>query len=110
MNILFFSTVPEPWGGSEELWGKTAVLLKSRGHRVAAIPFAKELNHPRQKELWREGVEFPPFPLKSLSLWTSAYRRGLSLSLQRPLFSGLTLLGLKPDLAVISQGCNWDGA
>ena len=112
MNILFLSTVPEPWGGSEELWGKTAVLLKSRGHRVAAIPFAKELNHPRQKELWREGVEFPPFPLKSLSLWTSAYRRGLvPLLSQRPLFSlAWTLLGLKPDLAVISQGCNWDGA
>jgi len=43
MKILFITTNDEvPWGGSEELWSASAVLLVGRGHRVTASVWGRD--------------------------------------------------------------------
>lgn len=41
MRIAFVSTLLNPWGGSEELWSKTAELALSNGHQVLTIGFSQ---------------------------------------------------------------------
>ena len=39
MKICFISTMycNHPWGGSEELWSRTARLALERGHQIALV-------------------------------------------------------------------------
>ncbi len=45
-----------PWGGSEELWSKTALLLAKRGVRVSASVHGWDQRHPRVEELISKGI------------------------------------------------------
>jgi len=58
MTILFTSLLSGPaWGGSEELWSRAAVILASRGHRVAASVEGREPRAGRLGLLRASGVE-----------------------------------------------------
>jgi glycosyltransferase involved in cell wall biosynthesis len=56
---FIFVTTPnsDPWAGSEELWGRTALDLASKGFAVCASVTEFSPLHPRMLELRRHGVE-----------------------------------------------------
>lgn len=57
MKIAFYSFMGEyAWGGSEELWSRTAVRLKSEGHEVMALVDGMSQPRPRLDALKQEGV------------------------------------------------------
>ncbi|HTT80652.1 MAG TPA: glycosyltransferase family 4 protein [Stellaceae bacterium] len=56
---IIFITTPnsDPWAGSEELWGRTALDLVAQGFPVSASVTAFSPLHPRMIELRNRGVE-----------------------------------------------------
>ena len=103
-HILFCTTCPEAWGGSEELWAGAARRLVTQGYRVTAHLSHLELTHPEVINLIESGVRIDRYrgvPLLSRF-------RGLRLRWERPL-TVARLQSTKPKLAVISQGENMDG-
>lgn len=103
-RIAFISTMcGSPWGGSEELWGQTALRL------------AKEGNYEIHAN-----VNWYPGPVRQLDELESA---GVIIERNRPLRLRHRLLRkvlpirdthyldkIQPDLTVISQGAHFDGA
>ena len=72
--ILFISTMEgDPWGGSEELWSRTAALLAKQGIPVGASVHGWPQLDRRIAELLRAGVDVRPRPFKS-SLFAGARR------------------------------------
>ena len=61
-RIVFVTTIAG-WGGSEELWSRTAVDLVSQGLPVSASVVEDALQHPRLRELAARGIELWPRPL-----------------------------------------------
>ena len=56
-RVIFFSTMGnESWGGSEELWGRTAIELASQGLSVSAGVLQHTPPHPRIIDLQMRGV------------------------------------------------------
>lgn len=117
-TILFITSCPLAWGGSEELWAGAALQLRQRGHRVIAgrsQPVAHWRQHPKWAALRQAGIEVGAFGVP-------AFFRALPDACQRyapPLapfcFSlrnralALAMRRLGVDLVVISQGNTFDG-
>src|SRR5262245_53957010 len=59
MPKLIFITIfgYYPWGGSEELWQKTAIYAASKGFEVEAHIFTRSKDHPKVKELIKNNVK-----------------------------------------------------
>ena len=117
-RILFLTSCPLVWGGSEELWAGAAVRLQQRGLRVftgRSESWGDGRRHPRWQQLRAAGVGVNNFSVSGLGhAVPDAFRRFL------PRFQGpvlrlrcLTLAAkirvLRPDLVVISQGQAFDG-
>ena len=51
-----------PWGGSEELWSRTALDLVAQGFPVSAVVFEWSPLHPRVQELKARGVDVQVYP------------------------------------------------
>ena len=102
-TILFISTMAgSPWGGSEELWTRTAVLLAKQGVPVAASVHGWPQLHRRISELSRAGVDLHPRPV-NLSLM-ARIRRNIS-GKERIVFDiERSFKNLSPSLVVISNG------
>lgn len=106
MKFAFVSTMAGwPWGGSEELWSRTAVQLKRAGHEIQA----SVVHRPRLPEkvalLAKQGIRIGTYPSYEVGvprrIWnklTLRYRRSYN-----------RLRRFKPDLVVISQGHNSGG-
>src|SRR5436190_14531843 len=67
-KILFISTMfGNPWGGSEELWSRTALELATQGISVSANVHKWSPPHPRTHKLIDDGVEVRfrslPYPI-----------------------------------------------
>jgi glycosyltransferase involved in cell wall biosynthesis len=60
---IIFQTTIAGWGGSEELWSRTAIDLAAQGFAVSASVVEGSLLHPRLRELAARGVELWPRPL-----------------------------------------------
>jgi L-malate glycosyltransferase len=58
MKIAFFSTmaIESPWGGSEELWCRTARLILERGHQVAVVNFHRPEIPQKIRDLQERGA------------------------------------------------------
>lgn len=68
-RVIFISTMDHvPWGGSEELWSRTALELVDRGVPVSASVPAWSPPHPRVVKLQERGVD----------LWLRSSQRSLS--------------------------------
>ena len=110
-RILFVSSNPTPWGGSEELWSATAAELAESGHRVSVLKTNIDRSEPRIRRLielhcrisdlqqFRRLHRFPRL-LRAFAPAITAQRLA-QVSLELSLF--------KPRLVVISQGMNFDG-
>ncbi|HET6842337.1 MAG TPA: glycosyltransferase family 4 protein [Candidatus Angelobacter sp.] len=114
-RFVFFSSCPQPWGGSEELWAGAAALLAEGGHSVTVFKTCVDPNHPRICRLLALGCHIRdlhqvclpcrirlPRPLVRLT------ERGPAQRAIRPLVR-THLTNLNPDLVVVSQGANFDG-
>src|ERR1700761_5357624 len=57
-RIIFVATIDhEPWGGSEELWSRTALDLVAQGFPVSASVAEWSPLHPRVLDLQSRGVD-----------------------------------------------------
>jgi hypothetical protein len=104
-RIIFFSTQEGyPWGGSEELWSRTALRLVAEGFPVSASVRAWSPPHQRVLNLVKHGVEVrfrpAPTPLRQ-RVWrrlTAPHRSQWAPELQR-------CVGTRPPgLVVLSDG------
>lgn len=96
MRFLFLSTCPEPWGGSEELWWQAAHELVEKGHRVGVLKTRLDAKHPRIRTLRELGGSVAGLPAGHHVVQAAAV--------------GATLAARRPDLAIVCQGRNLDGA
>ncbi len=94
-----------PWGGSEELWQRAAMNLRSRGHEVAfsSVKWTPTPG-PLQKLIDAGGV--PHFRRKS-KIGRTVRRKLERAGLVRP-HSAKWLAQTKPDLALINLSCHTD--
>ena len=109
MKIAFFATLmtDSPWGGSEELWYRTARLALERGHRVAVVSYGWP-EPPRQlRELQEQGARL--LPLGHFTSWYHA--RSLHWRIRwklEQLIVWRALARWKPDVVCASQGGTYD--
>lgn len=123
MKILFFSTMNgSPWGGSEELWYKTAKLALKQKHKVSVVyKYWKDKEHDKINELkalgahiiYRDKVDY----LKNESKFYSKVRHRskmlfkLSLPAKKPLKIEISYEKLIPSntgVICFSQGATFD--
>lgn len=117
-RILFLTSCPLVWGGSEELWAGAALRLRQRGLRVftgRSESWGSGRRHPRWQQLRESGVGVNNFSVSGLGRAVpDAVRRFLP-TLQGPtlrlrnLILAAQIRLLRPDLVVISQGQAYDG-
>ena len=108
-NIVFISTMSStPWGGSEELWSRAAMLLRSQGHTVNASIVKWKDEHDKVKELRDHGI--------SLKFWSTKKSLANQIFAKFSIFKNINfnlksiyLRNIRPDLVVISQGYTLDG-
>ena len=112
-RILILSCNETPWGGSEELWARTALrLVQSGAHVRVAKPHVDRSIAPL-RALIEKGVKIVDLarlgflPTKLASFLQYVFRPA-SVAIQLlPLW--LQIKRTRPDLVVLSQGGNWDG-
>lgn len=103
-RILFVSTIPAYWGGSEVLWSQAALAARRCGHAVGAFfPFYKTI--PSVEALRRSGVELG-FGSPTPRPWWR--RNPFDNPDPRDRFRAF-LDRFRPHLAVITQGSTTDG-
>jgi glycosyltransferase involved in cell wall biosynthesis len=104
MNIAFFSTMSaKPWGGSEELWSRTARLALDRGHQVAIVNFRWPEIPPKIRELRERGAWLLQLARHQPGQNAHSLRWRLKWKLER-LQVWNPLASWKPDVACVSQG------
>jgi len=92
----------DPWGGSEELWSRTARRLAMRGLRVVASVQGWPQLDARILDLTVAGVDVRPrYASQSFS---ARLRRRLSGKSQLLLDVETVIGGIRPDLVLISEG------
>jgi glycosyltransferase involved in cell wall biosynthesis len=93
-----------PWGGSEELWSRTALRLGAQGFPVSASVVSWSPPHPRVQELAKQNIELQVRSAK-LSLWARAWRKVMSLEkLPAVLEVERLLTRHRPALVIFSDG------
>jgi glycosyltransferase involved in cell wall biosynthesis len=112
-RFLFLSSNDSAWGGSEELWGRTACALAEDGHAVTA--FKKNIDETaspvRRLRALSVGVHnlarLPLVPRALLELVTRfSYPVVLLVQIAR---LALGFIRTRPELVIVSQGGNLDG-
>ncbi|MEO5917519.1 MAG: glycosyltransferase family 4 protein [Luteolibacter sp.] len=110
-KIAFVTTMAGvPWGGSEELWGQTAMRLLEEGHDVAASVFQWPTRPAPLERISSAGgrLAFRPHEQAFPQRVAEKFRQRLSPS-PLPTADMNWLRAERPDLVVISQGGPWDG-
>jgi glycosyltransferase involved in cell wall biosynthesis len=104
MKIGFVSLMGvAPWGGSEELWSKTAKLASSQGMQVQSLTLHWNTESPRITQLREIGIKTTFYQRDSRTLRD---RIAVRLGLQKPkseMFSEIDA-----DVYVLSCGTIWD--
>lgn len=110
-KIAFVSTMAGgPWGGSEELWSRTASHLRKAGLEVCMSVYGWPQRPSQVQSLLDQGVEADFRPLKlpaAKRLLEKFLKRGKPTPIPRESMAWLEIQS--PDLVVISQGGPWDG-
>jgi glycosyltransferase involved in cell wall biosynthesis len=104
-HILFLSTMfAYSWGGSEELWSRTALDLISQGFPVSASIIEWSPLHPRLRDLQARGVELWTRPLQ-YSLQKHPWRWLASWNKESAEYALARLIAARPPaLVVLSTG------
>ena len=106
MRIAFFSAMGgSPWGGSEELWSRAAIVLLERGHQVAFNCIAWPAVPAPLQQLIDRGAQAK---FRSWQRMGRTLRQTLqTLRLTRMRYAGW-LQKCRPDIVVISFACHTD--
>ncbi len=112
MKIAFISSLYQaPWGGSEELWHKTAIKLSQMGHTVMAS-VKKWPERPQQlNELLGLGVDVDERQWIGASRLDRIKSKLMRREITHPGFdpSWQKIMDFQPHLVCISQGGSFDG-
>jgi glycosyltransferase involved in cell wall biosynthesis len=115
--LVFISSCPELWGGSEELWSGAACVAATEGRRVVAFKYGElDLTDRRYTPLRNAGVtiestESWPWLRKAVDLMNGFLpesERWHGVRRTQPYMLG-RIRSLSPDLAVVAQCDNFDG-
>ncbi len=105
MRVLFISTMAgAAWGGSEELWVKTAAHAMEQGHQISISVYDWGALHPKVQQLKEKGAQVTV--RKRIYFGSSVMNRGKGL-LVKKIFAEREIIQLKsfkPEAIVISQG------
>lgn len=104
MKIAFVSLMRlAPWGGSEELWSKTALHAVAAGHSVETLTYGWSPESPRITKLKEAGINTKFYYDDSLAVKDRlVVRMGLKLPKSE------IIPPMQADVFVISNGNNWD--
>lgn len=114
-RFAFVSSCTDFWGGSEELWAGVAHHFARAGHEARA--FKTNVNRREQQVIKLESANcpvkdlhgLPPKPLRLINRFLPHDRQPLHKNYaQKSLDKALR--SFQPDLTVVSQGINFDGA
>ena len=110
-RVAFISTIPFDWGGSEELWAAAALNLIERNYQLDVYKALQTKRHPKLEHLLSLGCRLRTPNGYQLPAAIRALNRFLPYRYHRSqqAYYGALLRKQSPDLAVISQGWNWDG-
>jgi len=100
--ILFVSTMEAPWGGSEELWSRTALRLVEQGIPVIASVHGCPRLDRRIIDLSNAGVDVRPRPIKPSLIAAARYRVFGKAYIVREVEKALGRIS--PSLIIISEG------
>jgi glycosyltransferase involved in cell wall biosynthesis len=115
-RFVVLSTCPEPWGGSEELWWAAVCVLRARGHEVDVLKTGVDPEHPRIRGLAGLACRVRELDRPASSrIWGAAgvllpARYALDALRRQIVVAARVLMTRRPDLVVVSQGANFDGA
>lgn len=102
-SFVFISTMTgDPWGGSEELWVRTARRLAERGHHVVASVHGWPHLDSRISDLSNIGINVRPRYIDHS--YTARLRRRISGKSQFAIDIDATVGRISPDLVLISEG------
>ena len=108
MKIAFLSTMSiDPWGGSEELWSRTARFALERGHQVAVVCSRWPQTHPRIRELQERGARLLPVERFQDQQRAGSFRRRIAIKIELVRIWG-RLASWEPDVVCVSQGGTYD--
>ncbi len=110
-KVAFVSTMAgAAWGGSEELWSRTALRLRAIGHEVFASLFAWPVEPDPVNKLISAGVDVS-FRARQHGVAGRLLEKCIQHVVPSPIEHGsMTWLQRQaPDLVVISQGWPWEG-
>ncbi|HEX9961182.1 MAG TPA: hypothetical protein VGB00_09640, partial [Pyrinomonadaceae bacterium] len=114
-RFAFVSSCTDFWGGSEELWAGAAQIFARAGHEARAFKTSVNRREKRVVELESANCPvqdlqgLPPKPLRFLNRFLPHDRQPLHKNYaQKSLDKALR--SFQPDLTVVSQGINFDGA
>ena len=109
MKILFSSTLFDYWGGSEELWVRTALVLQQQGHKILLSLYPQKCYHPKIETLLNNGA-------KLLKWGSPTGKESLKDKILFKLYHKLnndfivkTVLNEEPEVIVLSQGDTFEG-
>ena len=105
MKIGFISLMRfAPWGGSEELWSKTALLALTQGHQVETLTYNWGTKiSPKLLELQKAGAITKFYTTDSRAFFD---RIGVRIGLKKP--QSEVIPPMQADVFVISNGSIWD--
>jgi glycosyltransferase involved in cell wall biosynthesis len=115
-GFAFLSSCTDPWGGSEELWWEAASALRGAQNRVQVLKTVVDPTHPRIRHLRRIGCTVRDLdrglPHRTWAQANAMMPRKYELDRSRRhlAVAAAALMRRRPDLAVVSQGGNSDGA
>lgn len=122
-TIVFVSSLVHPWGGSEELWKKSAIILKKTGYQVIVFKEIVDAQNAAIKDIIDAGIKINDIGYSSTSFLTKLISK-INQTLIRVLNAIRTKLSgksihhykfrkhlykIKPDLVVVAQSMNFDG-
>ncbi len=111
LKIAFVTTMAGvAWGGSEELWGQTALRLREAGHDVIASVYQWP-SLPKPLAMFEKAggrLNFRPIDIRFPWSVVERFRQRISPD-PLPKADMKWLASERPDLLVVSQGGPWDG-
>jgi glycosyltransferase involved in cell wall biosynthesis len=118
-RIAFTSCCPDDWGGSEDLWYHTALVLKNKGYSIIAYKQNFNTGHSKVKQLQDAGVHLVELHKNThiiKRVFKKVYKKLFSSPINQLYAHGTYSLAFRqqlktdrPQFVVINQGINFDG-